>query len=112
MRIADSRSATLPAARNPSLLNELHAATLKATLATDVCGLLKCAVRRCRNRQADGPARRVLLLSFEARLAPDASKLQRAHRGLLHESRDIADRLAAAQREGPLLVCRVPGALV
>ena len=51
------------------------------------------------------------LLSFEARLAPYASKLQRPRQVMVHESRDIGDRLAAAQREGPLLVYRPPGRL-
>ena len=75
------------------MLNEQHAATLKATLATGVCGDLSV--------QFDDVAigkRMVLpdLLSFEARLAPYASKLQRARQVVVHESRDIGDRLAAA----------------
>ena len=51
------------------------------------------------------------LLSFEAGVAPYASKLQRPRQVVVHESRDIGDRLAAAQREGPLLVYRPPGRL-
>ena len=46
------------------------------------------------------------LLSVEARLAPYPSKLQRARQVLVYESCDVADRLATAQCEGPLLVYR------
>src|SRR5216684_908131 len=51
------------------------------------------------------------LLSVEARLAPYASKLQRTRQVVVHESRDVADRLPTAQREGPLLVHRPPRVL-
>src|SRR6266516_3351807 len=51
------------------------------------------------------------LLSFEARVAPYASKLQRARQILVHESCDVADRLATAQCGGPLLVHRPPRGL-
>src|ERR1700694_2634296 len=44
------------------------------------------------------------LLSVEARWAPYPSKLKRPRQILVHESCDVADRLATAQREGPLLI--------
>jgi hypothetical protein len=50
------------------------------------------------------------LLSFEARWAPYPSKLKRTRQVVVHQSRDLADRLVAAQREGPLVVHRPPWA--
>jgi hypothetical protein len=90
VRIGDSRNASLPAVRNPSVLMS--------------------GTQHAKGYARDGRVRLLRVqfdvLSFEAGLPPYPSKLERLRQVVVHEPRNISHRLTAAQREGSLLVYR------